>query len=130
VFINDASFVAAVDKAFRTIVNDTATNAAARSPEVMARYTDTMLRKKQKTGLSEVEIEDRLSRVVSKFESTIGRGWVDREKSGTNGYCLIFIRLSSSNILTIRTSSKSFTPVCWRRDLSLTLPYLRRPRRI
>lgn len=65
VFINDASFVAAVDKAFRTIVNDTATNAAARSPEVMARYTDTMLRKKQKTGLSESEIEDRLSRVVS-----------------------------------------------------------------
>jgi hypothetical protein len=64
VFKNDAAFVAAVDKAFRTIVNDTATNTAARSPEVIARYTDTMLRKKQKTGLSESEIEDKLSRVV------------------------------------------------------------------
>lgn len=88
VFINDAAFVAAVDKAFRTIVNDTATNAAARSPEVMARYTDTMLRKKQKTGLSEVEIEDRLSRVVSNFESTTCTDWVDGEKAVTNYYCL------------------------------------------
>ncbi|KAF9433534.1 Cullin-2 [Entomortierella beljakovae] len=68
VFTNDAAFVAAVDKAFRTIVNDTATNSAARSPEVMARYTDTMLRKKQKTGLSETEIEDRLTRVVILFK--------------------------------------------------------------
>ncbi|KAG0368158.1 Cullin-2 [Gamsiella multidivaricata] len=68
VFTNDAAFVAAVDKAFRTVVNDTATNAAARSPEVMARYTDTMLRKKQKTGLSESEIEDRLTRVVILFK--------------------------------------------------------------
>ncbi|KAF9175577.1 Cullin-2 [Mortierella sp. AD011] len=68
VFTNDAAFVAAVDKAFRTIVNDTATNTAARSPEVMARYTDTMLRKKQKTGLSESEIEDRLTRVVILFK--------------------------------------------------------------
>ncbi|KAG0209305.1 Cullin-2 [Mortierella sp. GBA30] len=68
VFTNDAAFVAAVDKAFRTVVNDTATNTAARSPEVMARYTDTMLRKKQKTGLSEAEIEDRLTRVVILFK--------------------------------------------------------------
>ncbi|KAF9087137.1 hypothetical protein BGX23_008323 [Mortierella sp. AD031] len=68
VFKNDAAFVAAVDKAFRTIVNDTATNTAARSPEVIARYTDTMLRKKQKTGLSESEIEDKLSRVVILFK--------------------------------------------------------------
>ncbi|KAG0343849.1 hypothetical protein BG004_004956 [Podila humilis] len=68
VFANDASFVAAVDKAFRTIVNDTATNSAARSPEVMARYTDTLLRKKQKTGLTEAEIEDRLTRVVILFK--------------------------------------------------------------
>ncbi|KAF9579538.1 Cullin-2, partial [Lunasporangiospora selenospora] len=68
VFTNDAAFVAAVDKAFRTIVNDTATNAAARSPEVMARYTDTLLRKKQKAGLSEAEIEDRLARVVILFK--------------------------------------------------------------
>ncbi|KAF9427117.1 Cullin-2 [Podila epigama] len=68
VFSNDASFVAAVDKAFRTIVNDTATNSAARSPEVMARYTDTLLRKKQKTGLTEADIEDRLTRVVILFK--------------------------------------------------------------
>lgn len=67
VFANDAAFVAAVDKAFRTVVNDTATNSAARSPEVMARYTDTLLRKKQKTGLTEAEIEDRLTRVVRHY---------------------------------------------------------------
>ena len=64
-FTNDAAFIASLDKAFRSIVNDTSTNSAARSPEVMARYTDIMLRKKQKTGLTESEVEDRLARVVT-----------------------------------------------------------------
>ncbi|KAG0243480.1 hypothetical protein BGW41_002020 [Actinomortierella wolfii] len=68
VFASDASFVAAVDKAFRTIVNDTSTNTAARAPEVMARYCDVMLKKKQKHGFSEAEVDERLARVVILFK--------------------------------------------------------------
>ncbi|KAF9977996.1 hypothetical protein BGZ73_004121 [Actinomortierella ambigua] len=68
VFASDASFVAAVDKAFRTIVNDTSTNTAARAPEVMARYCDVMLKKKQKHGLTESEVDERLARVVILFK--------------------------------------------------------------
>ncbi|KAG0230091.1 Cullin-2 [Mortierella sp. GBA43] len=67
-FTNDSAFIASLDKAFRTIVNDTSTNSAARSPEVMAKYTDIMLRKKQKTGLTESEVEDRLAQVVVLFK--------------------------------------------------------------
>ncbi|RIB08915.1 Cullin [Gigaspora rosea] len=68
VFINDAAFVAAVDKAFRTIVNDTS---IAHSPEVLARYCDVLLKKTHKGGFSEQEVEDKLDRmdVYQKFYS-------------------------------------------------------------
>ncbi|KAI7848482.1 Cullin [Circinella umbellata] len=45
VFASDPLFTAAVDKAFRTIVNDTQTNASANGPETLARYCDMMMRK-------------------------------------------------------------------------------------
>lgn len=44
-FASDPQFTAAVDKAFRTIVNDTQTNPAANGPETLARYCDMMMRK-------------------------------------------------------------------------------------
>ena len=64
VFVNDAAFIAAVDKAFRTIVNDITINPVAHSPEVMARYCDVLLKKTHKGGWSEQEVEDKLSRMV------------------------------------------------------------------
>ncbi|KAI9261530.1 Cullin [Phascolomyces articulosus] len=45
VFSSDPLFTAAVDKAFRTIVNDTQTNPSANGPETLARYCDMMMRK-------------------------------------------------------------------------------------
>lgn len=45
VFSADPLFTAAVDKAFRTIINDTQTNSSANGPETLARYCDMMLRK-------------------------------------------------------------------------------------
>ncbi|KAI8137354.1 Cullin [Fennellomyces sp. T-0311] len=45
VFASDPLFTAAVDKAFRTVVNDTQTNPAANGPETLARYCDMMMRK-------------------------------------------------------------------------------------
>ncbi|CAG8838355.1 24907_t:CDS:2, partial [Racocetra persica] len=65
VFINDAAFVAAVDKAFRTIINDTN---IAHAPEVLARYCDVLLKKTHKGGFSEQEIEDKLDRMIVLFK--------------------------------------------------------------
>lgn len=46
VFSSDPLFTAAVDKAFRTIINDTAgTNLPANGPETLARYCDMMMKK-------------------------------------------------------------------------------------
>lgn len=67
VFINDAAFVAAVDKAFRAVVNDVNNvnaNSAVQAPEVLARYCDVMLKKNIKGGWSEQEVEEKLNRMV------------------------------------------------------------------
>ncbi|RUP51076.1 Cullin family-domain-containing protein [Jimgerdemannia flammicorona] len=45
VFNNDPAFLAAVDKAFRSIVNDTSTNPNANGPEALARFCDMLLKK-------------------------------------------------------------------------------------
>ncbi|CAO3666159.1 unnamed protein product [Umbelopsis vinacea] len=44
-FSSNPTFTAAVDKAFRTIVNNTTVNPSANGPEVLARYCDTMLKR-------------------------------------------------------------------------------------
>lgn len=44
-FSSNSTFTAAVDKAFRTIVNDTTTNPNANGPEILARYCDMMLKR-------------------------------------------------------------------------------------
>ncbi|RHZ52955.1 hypothetical protein Glove_454g2 [Diversispora epigaea] len=68
VFINDAAFVAAVDKAFRTVVNDVNTNPVAQAPEVLARYCDVLLKRNIKGGWSEQEVEDKLNRMIVLFK--------------------------------------------------------------
>ncbi|OZJ02666.1 hypothetical protein BZG36_04779 [Bifiguratus adelaidae] len=45
VFSGDATFVAAVDKAFRAIINDTVTNKYAQGPELLAKYCDLLLKR-------------------------------------------------------------------------------------
>ncbi|KAJ3300541.1 Cullin-2 [Borealophlyctis nickersoniae] len=66
VFNNDASFSAAVDKAFRTIVNNTSSNA--NSPEILARYCDVLLRKGNKATAGDAEVEEKLTRVIVLFK--------------------------------------------------------------
>ncbi|TPX37950.1 hypothetical protein SeMB42_g06778 [Synchytrium endobioticum] len=68
VFRADAAFVAAVDKAFRTIINDMTANPNARGPEVLAKYCDSILRKNAKTNLTENDLEDRIARVMTLFK--------------------------------------------------------------
>ncbi|CAI2161539.1 18874_t:CDS:10 [Funneliformis geosporum] len=68
VFVNGAAFVAAVDKALRAIVNNATINPIAHSPEVMARYCDVLLKKTHKGGWSELEVEDKLNRMIILFK--------------------------------------------------------------
>ncbi|KAJ3085451.1 Cullin-2 [Quaeritorhiza haematococci] len=68
VFSGDAAFVAAVDKACRSIVNDTQVNSSANAPEVLARYCDMILKKNAKIVLGDSEVEDKLTRVVVVFK--------------------------------------------------------------
>ncbi|KAJ3026475.1 UNVERIFIED_CONTAM: hypothetical protein HDU68_005607, partial [Siphonaria sp. JEL0065] len=67
-FDNNGSFGAAVDKAFRTIVNDSYENAAQNFPEVLSRYCDSLLKKTTKAVFSEAELEDKISRVIVIFK--------------------------------------------------------------
>ncbi|KAG9289195.1 hypothetical protein G9A89_022504 [Geosiphon pyriformis] len=68
VFSNDSAFVAAVDKAFRTIINETTFNPAAHSSEVLARYCDFLLKRNQRSGLTEQDIEEKLKRMIILFK--------------------------------------------------------------
>lgn len=63
-FLGSGLFVAAVDKAFRSIVNDTTSNPNALAPEVLARYCDVLLRKGAKEG-ADLDLEPLMQEVVS-----------------------------------------------------------------
>ncbi|KAI7879830.1 Cullin [Mucor mucedo] len=84
VFSSDPLFTAAVDKAFRTIINDTAgTNLPANGPETLARYCDMMMKKnagkkepatakrkglKKPVDMDEGDQEERLMKMVTLFK--------------------------------------------------------------
>ncbi|KAI8854533.1 Cullin family-domain-containing protein [Chytridium lagenaria] len=59
-FDNDPSFIAAIDKGFRTIIN-------ANPPSSLGKYCDWLLKKSSKSQWSESDIESRLSRVLILF---------------------------------------------------------------
>ena len=67
-FNNDNGFVAALDKACGKFINlnsvTKAANTSKRSPELLARYCDQLLRKTNK-NIEEHEMEDQLAQVVS-----------------------------------------------------------------
>ncbi len=69
-FHNDKSFVAALDKACGRFINNNAvtkkTNSASKSPELLARYCDFLLKKNTKNA-EDAELEDALSQVMIVF---------------------------------------------------------------
>ncbi|KAJ3109444.1 hypothetical protein HDU97_006689 [Phlyctochytrium planicorne] len=68
-FDNDPAFTAAVDKAFRTIINtNPPTGLGTSSSEVIAKYSDWLLKKNSKSQWTESEIENRLTRVLVLFK--------------------------------------------------------------
>eukprot|EP01089_Gocevia_fonbrunei_P002144 TRINITY_DN12137_c0_g1_i1.p1 TRINITY_DN12137_c0_g1~~TRINITY_DN12137_c0_g1_i1.p1 ORF type:complete len:763 (-),score=161.61 TRINITY_DN12137_c0_g1_i1:105-2393(-) len=70
-FRNDAGFVASLDKACRAFINENAVCKAARSasksPELLARFTDTLLKKSPKNP-EEQEMEQLLTDVMTVFK--------------------------------------------------------------
>lgn len=67
-FNNDSGFVAALDKACGRFINANAVtrvaNSSSRSPELLAKYCDLLLKKSSKNP-EEAELEDTLNQVVS-----------------------------------------------------------------
>ncbi len=70
-FRNDSGFVASLDKACRRFINDNAVcksaKSASKSPELLARFTDLLLKKSSKNP-EEQEMEQLLQDVVNPFE--------------------------------------------------------------
>ncbi|KAM7302580.1 cullin-2 [Ixodes scapularis] len=68
VFQGDQQFVGALDKACATIINNRGnTKQPCRSPELLAKYCDALLKKSAK-GISESEVEDRLTQSITVFK--------------------------------------------------------------
>lgn len=66
-FNNDSGFAAALDKACRRFINTNsvtkAANSNSKSPELLAKYCDVLLKKSSKNP-EEAELEDKLNQVV------------------------------------------------------------------
>ncbi|KAF7995688.1 hypothetical protein HCN44_006795 [Aphidius gifuensis] len=68
VFKRDQVFVGALDKACAAVVNNRSQNRQpARAPELLAKYCDSLLKKSAK-GISEIEIEDKLTKSITVFK--------------------------------------------------------------
>ena len=106
-FHNDAGFVAALDKACGKFINSNAVtkaaNSSSKSPELLAKYCDLLLKKSAKNP-EEAELEDTLNQVVR--------------------FTFYIIYLSKLNLIAVhrwwflstlktKTCSKGFTPKCW-----------------
>merc|ERR1719471_683011 len=67
VFGGDQTFIGAMDKAMTQVINNRQPRTPSKAPELLARYCDTLLKKSQK-GISESEIDDRLSSSITVFK--------------------------------------------------------------
>jgi len=67
VFQGDQAFVGALDKACTAVINHREPKTASKSPELLARYCDSLLKKSSK-GISETEIDDKLASSITIFK--------------------------------------------------------------
>eukprot|EP00095_Tigriopus_kingsejongensis_P010955 maker-scaffold129_size324999-snap-gene-1.22 protein:Tk10955 transcript:maker-scaffold129_size324999-snap-gene-1.22-mRNA-1 annotation:"Cullin-2" len=66
-FQGDLSFIGAMDKAMTAIINHRPPKTASKSPELLAKYCDSLLKKSQK-GISENEIDEKLNKSITVFK--------------------------------------------------------------
>jgi len=67
VFQGDQAFVGALDRACNAVINHREPKTQSKSPELLARYCDSLLKKSSK-GISESEIEDKLAASITIFK--------------------------------------------------------------
>ena len=67
VFQGDQAFVGALDKACTSVINHREPKTSSKSPELLARYCDSLLKKSSK-GISETEIDDKLASSITIFK--------------------------------------------------------------
>jgi len=67
VFQGDQAFVGALDRACTSVINHREPKTPSKSPELLARYCDALLKKSSK-GISETEIEDKLASSITIFK--------------------------------------------------------------
>jgi len=67
VFQGDQAFVGALDKACTSVINHREPKVSSKSPELLARYCDSLLKKSSK-GISETEIDDKLASSITIFK--------------------------------------------------------------
>jgi len=67
VFQGDQAFIGALDRACNAVINHREPKTQSKSPELLARYCDSLLKKSSK-GISESEIEDKLASSITIFK--------------------------------------------------------------
>ena len=67
VFHKDQAFLGAMDKAMTAVINHRQPRTASKSPELLAKYCDSLLKKSQK-GISETEIDEKLQASITVFK--------------------------------------------------------------
>ena len=90
-FHNDAGFVAALDKACGKFINSNAVtkaaNSSSKSPELLAKFCDVLLKKSAKNP-EEAELEDTLNQVVSRVAHACNSGFV--QDVNNDSFLMIF----------------------------------------
>jgi hypothetical protein len=108
-FHNDAGFVAALDKACGKFINSNAVtktaNSSSKSPELLAKYCDLLLKKSAKNP-EEAELEDTLNQVVMALLYTF-------KISTTIDKNFLLNRWWSLNTLKIRMYFRLSIAKCW-----------------
>ena len=108
VFQGDQAFVGAMDKAMTAVINHRQPKMASKSPELLARYCDSLLKKSQK-GISENEIDDKLTSSITVFKYLDDKDVFQKFYSrnlGTRKACFHFIfpRLLTSAVVSFTAS--------------------------
>jgi len=94
VFQGDQAFVGALDRACTAVINHREPKTPSKSPELLARYCDSLLKKSSK-GISETEIEDKLASSITIFKYLDDKDVFQKFYSRSLGKRLIHIQSHS-----------------------------------
>merc|ERR1719210_1578063 len=110
VFQGDQAFVGALDRACTAVINHREPKTPSKSPELLARYCDSLLKKSSK-GISETEIDDKLASSITIFKYLDDKDVFQKFYSRSLGKRLIHMQSHRmfTDILTADELNKKFT---------------------